>query len=147
MGAIEIRQITAAETIPLRHSVLRPGRPVEQATFPGDDAPGTAHFGAFKDGELLCIASLFAAPLPGQEGVQAFQLRGMATDLAARGLGLGTAIVEACAVYARQNGAKLLWCNARTDAVGFYLGLGFEIVGNEFDIPDVGPHSRMRLPL
>jgi GNAT superfamily N-acetyltransferase len=147
MGAIEIRQVAAAETIPLRHSVLRPGRRIEQASFPGDDAPGTAHFGAFKDGELLCIASLFATPLPGQEYVEAFQLRGMATDPAARGLGLGTAIVEACEVYARENGAKWLWCNARTSAVGFYSKLGFEGVGDEFDIPDVGPHFRMRLPL
>jgi predicted GNAT family N-acyltransferase len=147
MGAFEIRRITAAETIPLRHSVLRPGRPVEQAHFPGDDDPRTAHFGGFKDGHLLCVASLFASALPGEERAQAFQLRGMAADPVARGLGLGTALVKACAQHAGNNRAKLLWCNARTSAAGFYSRLGFEIVGNEFDIPDVGPHFRMRLPL
>jgi GNAT superfamily N-acetyltransferase len=127
--------------------VLRPGRPVEQASFPGDDDPRTAHFGAFKDGKLLCIASLFAAPFPGEEHLPAFQLRGMATDPEARGLGLGTAIVKLCKEYPRENGAKLLWCNARTSAAGFYSKLGFEIVGTEFNIPDVGPHFRMRLAL
>jgi GNAT superfamily N-acetyltransferase len=147
MGAFEIRQITDAETIPLRHSVLRPGRPIEQARFPGDEDPRTAHFGAYKDGHLLCVASLFDTPLPGQERVQAFQLRGMATNPLARRLGLGTALVKTCEAHARENAAKLLWCNARTSAAGFYRRLGFEVVGNEFDIPDVGPHFRMRLVL
>jgi GNAT superfamily N-acetyltransferase len=147
MGALEIRLITAAETIPLRHSVLRAGRPVEQARFAGDDHQSTVHFGAFNDGALLCIASLFSSSFPGEEGVAAFQLRGMATDPGARGLGLGTAVVEACVAYAREKGSQMLWCNARTTAAGFYSRLGFETVGNEFDIPDVGPHFRMRLLL
>jgi hypothetical protein len=38
---------------------------------------------------------------------------------------------------------KLIWCNARTSAVGFYSKLSWEIAGAEFDIPDVGPHFRM----
>jgi GNAT superfamily N-acetyltransferase len=105
---IEVRPIPAAETIPLRHSVLRPGRPIEEASFPGDDLPTTAHFGAWKNGELLCIASLFLARFPDQPGVIAFQLRGMATAPQARGLGLGTAIVNACLKFARDEGAELL---------------------------------------
>jgi ribosomal protein S18 acetylase RimI-like enzyme len=71
----------------------------------------------------------------------------MATAPQARGLRLGTSIVKACVAFARDNGARLLWCNARTGAVGFYSKLGFEIVGQEFEIPDVGPHFRMRFSL
>lgn len=143
----EVWQITADETIPLRHAVLRPGRPVETARFPGDDLPTTRHFGAFRDGRLLSIASLFEAELPEEPGSAALQLRGMATAFQAQGTGLGRALVLDCVSFARKNGARLLWCNARVPASGFYRKLGFEIVGDEFDIPDVGPHFRMKLEL
>jgi GNAT superfamily N-acetyltransferase len=142
----EVRIITAAETWPLRLAVLRPGRPIEAAQFPGDDAATTRHFGAFREGRLLGIASLYLTEMPEQPGLSAFQLRGMATALEARGTGCGRALVHACIAFTRENGAPLLWCNARTVAVEFYRKLGFAVIGGEFEIPDVGPHFRMLLP-
>jgi GNAT superfamily N-acetyltransferase len=144
---IEVRLISAAETLPLRQSVLRPGRSVEAAQFPGDDAPTTRHFGAFRDGRLLGIASLFLAEMPEQPGMRALQLRGMATAPEVRGAGFGRALILACVAYARTAGAQLFWFNARIGALGFYRKLGFEISGGEFEIPDVGPHFRMKLRL
>jgi len=143
----EIRQIGAAETLPLRLSVLRPGRPVESAHFPGDEAPDTRHFGAFRGSHLQGIASAFGVECPGRPGVPAFQIRGMATTPDARGTGLGRALVEACVAYAREKHAALIWCNARKTAAGFYQRLGFAILGEEFEIQDVGPHFRMHLAL
>ena len=147
IATVDVRQITAAETVPLRHAVLRPGRPVETALFSGDDLASTTHFGAFRNGQLLCVASLFEAQLPDEPGVAAIQLRGMATATEAQRTGLGRALVLDCVGFARERGARLLWCNARVYACGFYSKLGFEIVGKEFDIPDVGPHYRMKLEL
>ena len=141
--ASEVRVITAKETWPLRLAVLRPGRPIETAKFPGDDLPTTQHFGAFRDGHLLGIASLYQAELPERPGPRALQLRGMATSPDVRGMGFGRALARACMAFTRENGVELLWCNARVGAVGFYRKLGFEIVGTEFEIPDVGPHFRM----
>jgi GNAT superfamily N-acetyltransferase len=146
-GVAEVRVITAGETLPLRQTVLRPGRSLAAAQFSGDDAPATRHFGAFRDGRLVGTASLFLAELPEQTGLAAWQLRGMATAPEARGMGFGRALVFACVAFARENGARLLWCNARTPAVGFYRKLGFETLGGEFEIPGVGPHFRMRLRL
>jgi len=142
-----IRPITAAETFPLRLSVLRPGRPLSAAKFPGDDAATTHHFGAFRDRQLLGIASLFLAELPEMPGLSAFQLRGMAVAPEARGTGLGRALTLACISFAREKGLQILWCNARTYAVGFYQKLGLRIIGDEFNIPDVGPHFHMWLRL
>ena len=141
--AIEVRPITAAEALPLRQLVLRPGRPLEAAQYPEDHAPSTRHFGAFRDTRLLGIATLLRAEMPGQPGVPAIQLRGMATAPEVRGEGFGRALILACLAFAGENGVPLLWCNARTGAVGFYRKLGFEIVGTEFIVPDVGPHFRM----
>src|SRR6267378_2579457 len=118
IGAVEVRQISAAETVPLRHAVLRPGRPVAMALFSGDDLPSTKHFGAFRNGKLLCIASLYEAELPDEPGVASVQLRGMATAAEAQRSGLGRALVLGCVAFARENGARLLWCNARTYAAG-----------------------------
>jgi predicted GNAT family N-acyltransferase len=147
IATVEVRQISAAETVPLRHAVLRPGRSVETALFAGDDLPSTTHFGAFRNGQLLCVASLYEAEFPEEPSVAAIQLRGMATADDVQRTGLGRALVLGCVAFAREKGARLLWCNARVYASGFYSKLGFEIVGKEFDIPDVGPHFRMKIML
>jgi GNAT superfamily N-acetyltransferase len=106
IARVEVRQVSAAETVPLRHAVLRPGRPVETAFFQGDDLPSTKHFGAFRNGQLLCIASLFEAELPDEPDVAAVQLRGMATAAEAQRTGLGRALVLGCIAYAREKGAR-----------------------------------------
>jgi len=140
---IDIRAITAAETLPLRSSILRPGRPLTAAQFPGDDLPTTKHFGAFREGGIVGIASLFHAELPECAGEPALQLRGMATASEVRGAGFGRALVAACLAFTKDSGMRLIWCNARTSAVGFYRKLDWKILSEEFDVPDVGPHFRM----
>ena len=140
---IEVRLITAEETLPLRLAVLRPGRPRDSAIFPGDDAPDTRHYGAFLDGRLWSIASLYRAELPEKPGQEAFQLRGMATDPSARNQGLGRALMVACIEYTQAQRVPILWCNARITAADFYRKLEFEAIGPQFVIPDVGPHFRM----
>ena len=54
---IEVRRVAASEVRPLRHLVLRPGRPFEETTFPGDEAASAAHFGAWRGAELLAVAT------------------------------------------------------------------------------------------
>jgi ribosomal protein S18 acetylase RimI-like enzyme len=60
-----------------------------------------------------------------------------------RGAGLGRAVLERCLDHARERGARVVWCNARTGAIGFYERLGFEVVSEVFDVPVIGPHVRM----
>lgn len=145
MTTLKIRTITAAETLDLRHAILRAGLPHETANFPGDDAPSSRHFGAFRDGLLVGVATMHYVPLldqPDHEG-SAFQVRGMATAEEVRGLGVGSALLAACIAEARRTGANWIWCNARTPAAGFYGRHGFEVQGGVFDIPTAGPHVRM----
>ncbi len=142
-GAVEVRPVTAAETWALRLAVLRPHRPLAAAQFPGDDLPTTKHLGAFQGGALVGIASLFLADFPARPGVPALQLRGMATAPEVRGAGFGRALVAASVAFTCERGIELIWCNARTSALGFYGKLGWEISGPEFEVPDVGPHFHM----
>jgi GNAT superfamily N-acetyltransferase len=137
-----IRLLSATETHPIRLKVLRPGLPPESAVFDGDSDPGTLHLGAFLEGKLAGVASLFRAPFQ-EVPAPALQLRGMATLPGYRGHGCGRLLVEACYSAALNRSVRTLWCNARESALGFYSKLGWEIVGSRFEIPTVGPHFQM----
>ena len=146
-AAEEVRRISSAAVRPLRHLVLRPGRPFEESAFPGDGAPGAAHFGAYRAGELLAVATLLDAPHPERAGLRACQVRGMASHPSVRGLGFGAAVLAACVAEARARGAALVWCNAREAALAFYESAGFVATGERFEIPGIGPHFRAHLEL
>ncbi|MGW1881778.1 GNAT family N-acetyltransferase [Streptomyces sp. NPDC001970] len=67
----------------------------------------------------------------------------LAVTEAARGLGVGAALVRAIEVSARDRGLTSVDLHAQTHALGFYERLGYEAYGPEF--PDAGiPHRAMR---
>lgn len=136
-----IRSVPASQTRPLRQALLRPGQPQEELRYPGDEAAHTLHAGAFAEGELVGIASVYS----GRDGDQAdaWRLRGMATQPAVRGQGYGTALLRACLGHVARLDGSHVWCNARSHAVGFYARHGFATRGEEFHLPGVGPHYRM----
>jgi ribosomal protein S18 acetylase RimI-like enzyme len=67
----------------------------------------------------------------------------MATIGSYRGRGIGNQLVNFAIVYLRGQKANYIWCNARKNAVKFYLNLGFEVVSPEFEVPGIGPHYAM----
>lgn len=144
---VEVRPVPATETRPLRHLVLRPGQPAESTIYRGDDDPDTRHYAAFVGGHLVGIASLYREPRPGADTVPGWRLRGMATSGDARGRGVGRALLAACLEHVAARGGGEVWCNARAEALGFYAAAGFEVLGDEFDIPGIGPHRVMRREL
>ena len=142
-----IRSITAAEARPLRHAVLRPGLPPETTLYPGDDDADSFHAGAFVAGALVGVATLHHKPPPGEADAGAWQLRGMAVAPEQQGRGLGRALAQACGQAAAARGGTRLWCNGRVSALGFYRSLGFEPVGEVFQLPHSGPHYLLVLRL
>lgn len=136
--------------------MLRPGRPPAAAVWPLDDAPGAVHLAAYDadaGSDPVGVATLLPAPYPGagqdeDEDEPAYQLRGMAVRPDLAGRGVGSALVAASVDAVRARGARLLWCNARTPAAGFYARHGFRREGAEFTPAELGiPHVRMRLPV
>ncbi len=135
-----IRPISAAETRPLRHALLRPFQTAETLVYSGDEAPDSLHLGAFWQDRLVGIASLSRQPFPGCPGQPAWQLQGLATAPEVRRQGLGAALVRACLEHAKSFGGGFVWCNGRTSALSFYRALGFQTWGEEFQTPGTGPH-------
>ncbi|MFE5909768.1 GNAT family N-acetyltransferase [Streptomyces wedmorensis] len=70
----------------------------------------------------------------------------LAVAKAARGLGVGAALVLAVEDVARERGLTAVDLHAQTHALGFYERLGYTAYGPEF--PDAGmPHRAMRKAL
>ncbi len=141
---MEVTTITAEETRPLRHLVLRPTQPAEATEYPGDHDHETCHFGTFDGGRLVGIASLYReSRVDGPAG--GWRLRGMATAIDSRGRGAGRALLSACCGHIAARGGGELWCNARMAAHDFYTAAGFEPIGPQFHIEDIGAHVVMRI--
>ena len=135
--SVSLQEVPLHRILPLRHSVLRAGRPREEALFDGDDAPGTRHFGAFISDECASCLSLIKSSF---EGNPAFQLRGMATMPEHAKKGIGRSLLD----FAISTVDHIpVWCNARTESAGFYTKAGWVENGLPFNIEGIGPHVTM----
>lgn len=144
---MHVRPISAAETRPIRQKVLRPTQTAEELVFPGDDEPTAGHFGAFVGHDLVGVASVYEQGETGQTEAGLWRLRGMAVLPEYRGRGLGVRLFEATADHAIVHGGSTYWCTARVTARDFYLARGMHQVGDEFELPTIGPHVIMRMAL
>ncbi|HEY9030226.1 MAG TPA: GNAT family N-acetyltransferase [Kangiella sp.] len=144
-----IRSVPQANIIPLRHSVLRAGQPVETCYYEEDNMEGCFHLAAFIDGRVVSIASFYPESHSKQDTDSeldrdcTWRLRGMATDPESQGKGYGAELLKEGLRICNEKGARVLWCNARTTAAPFYSKLNFDIKGEEFEIEGIGPHYFM----
>jgi len=143
MNKIKVKKITYLETFPVRSAVLRQGKPIETCFFLGDDAKDTTHFGLFINDNLTGVASVFKVNNDNFDKKKQFQLRGMAVLDGFQGLGYGNLILNTVCKFVEAENADVLWFNAREKAVPFYQNFGFSILGNSFEIPEIGTHFVM----
>ena len=109
--------------------------------FPADDDPTTRHFAAENGGEIVGCVTLH---LRDWDGVPAWQLRGMAVAEKFQNRGVGGRLLDAAEHWVAKNAqSRVMWCNGRTPAVGFYIKHGWRVVSGEFDIAESGPHVKM----
>lgn len=138
-----IREIPAPETYPLRHLVLRRGQSFSAVQWPGDEVEGAFHVGYFEADRLISIVSFIPEEAPEFDEPRAVRLRGMATHPEFRYKGAAREIVLYGLERLRQQQVLLVWCHARTPVVPFYFNLGFAMKGEEFEVPEIGPHVLM----
>jgi GNAT superfamily N-acetyltransferase len=112
---MKIKVIDAQQTFQIRHEVMWPNAPLDYVKL-DDDAKGL-HYGAYVDGKLVSVVSLFI------NGAEA-QFRKFATLHAYQGKGLGTALLKFVIKEAEGRGAMRIWCNARADKTDFYKKFG-----------------------
>ncbi|CRK82765.1 GNAT family N-acetyltransferase [Neobacillus massiliamazoniensis] len=137
---LEVRKIKPEMTYSLRHSVLRPHQTLEDCIYDTDHADHAFHVGAFYQGKLISIASFCIEKNPNFSNEMQYRLRGMATLDEFRKLGVGRAVINYAENLLKEQGVDFLWCKGRTTVQEFYNKLGFNIQGEVFDYPPIGPH-------
>jgi GNAT superfamily N-acetyltransferase len=162
----EARQVTADVIRPLRHAVLRPGKPWASAFYPHDEDPLSGHFAVMSHGpagrQLLAVGSILpdapSWPNPSGQGSDegaagsdvtgfAWRIRGMAARFDMRSKGLGGLVLTGLISHAQSRPESqpdgLLWFTARIQAVAFYERFGFVTRGGIGRVPGLGPHITM----
>ncbi|MFK7759085.1 MAG: GNAT family N-acetyltransferase [Phycisphaerales bacterium] len=148
--AFTVGLIDPAETHTLRQRVLRPYLTVHEVAMEHDVLPSTFHVGAkvcvdhTGIDEVVAIMTVMRDPLPGSES-GAWRIRGMASSPEMRGKGSAGVVLKFGIKHAWSIKHETIWCNARRVAYGFYERFGFELIGDEFDIPGIGPHKVMTI--
>ncbi len=142
-----IQEISSEQTYPLRSEILRWGQvPPEKCGNPEDILDGSFHLGYFENNKLVGIASFHIEPMPDNPN-KAYRLRGMAVAKSHQNKGIGKKLVQYAIELLKNKNVEYLWCNARTSAKYFYEKMNFETFSEEFEIPNIGPHYRMRIKL
>jgi len=141
-----LKEIQAEETWPVRHPVLRKGRPLEDVYMEADEKESTFHLGIFYKTQIVGVASFMEDTHLDFSGYQS-RLRGMAVLPEYRKKGLAEMLLNKGEQLLKEKGRTLLWFNARIAALNFYKTLGYKTIGPEFDIPKVGPHFVMKKEL
>ena len=143
---IVIKQITAAETYPLRIEILRNGKAINYH-FVGDNRKTTIHLGAYVNHKCIAIVSLISNPNKSFSNLSIYQLRGMGVAKSYQKQGIGKLLIVESLKVLKINECELIWCNAREIALSFYKKMGFSIKGKKFQIPGVGSHYLMYIAL
>jgi ribosomal protein S18 acetylase RimI-like enzyme len=147
-NSIYVKEIRPEDTHPLRIAVLREGN-TQNIIFDGDNDTDTFHLGAMFYGSTIGIASFYKRSPPEELNMikdkQCYQLRGMGVHPEYRGLDAASKLLSEGEkmIVANHGPDSAVWCNARTGAMGFYRKKGYEAVGEEFQVLDVGPHYLM----
>ena len=139
-----VQFISAAQTIDLRCRILRPGQPVENCQYVGDDDEQTFHLGALADAKIVSNGTFMKEKNKNfPESLLSYRLRGLATDSEFQKQGFGQLIINSAVQELLKRNCDLLWFNARVSAEEFYRKLGFSALPEIFDIPLAGPHKVM----
>ncbi len=138
-----IKKITHLESYYIRHPVLRAGKSITSCHFDGDEFKTTTHFGYFIDDKLVGVASVFENKSIFFDDEHSYQIRGMAILEKYQNRGLGRILMRYCEKYVQNDSEKLIWFNARINAVKFYEKLGYSIIGNVLEIKEAGTHLVM----
>ncbi|MBN3494033.1 GNAT family N-acetyltransferase [Vibrio neptunius] len=130
---MDVRKISAEDTLALRHLVLWPEKSVDFCRLEEDDA--SLHFGAFVAGKLVCVASVFVTD-------DVARLRKFATSPEYQGQGIGSNLLKVIISQLQNTGVIVFWCDARESALSVYKRIGMAELGECFYKGDI-PYYKM----
>lgn len=141
---VKIEKVDVSRIRDLRYKVLWPhlDGPNECEISP-DKEESTFHMAAILNDKVVGTVTLLVEVNPKFEEKKQYRLRAMATDPEIRGYGIGAALVSEAVEELKRMNVKLLWCDARLIATGFYERQDFKMKGQVYEVPKIGPHKLM----
>ena len=140
---MQVCLVSTSKLYAFRNLVLRPGKPLHTTFYDKDHDIDTFHMAISIESKAQCIATFYPEKMEGVYSRKSYRLRGMATHPNFRRKGLGKDLMQSAFIHLLQQQADLLWCKARLVAVPFYRSLGFQIIGEQYEIEGIGPHYNM----
>tara|TARA_R110002051_G_scaffold165130_3_gene235990 strand:- start:49786 stop:50199 length:414 start_codon:yes stop_codon:yes gene_type:complete len=119
----KIIEITAYETLPIRHRVMWPDKPFNYVKLPEDNEG--RHYGLFLANELISVISLF---ITNGEA----QFRKFATVENYQGKGYGSLLLHEIMKIAALESLTRIWCNARKNKSDFYSKFGMTLTNETY---------------
>ncbi len=101
----------------------------------------TLHRAAFLDGKVIGVSRIQ------KNSPQEAQIRYMGVLEEYRSHGIGRRLVESLEEAAREKGFEYIILDSRQNAVGFYIILGYEVVGESYLLFDSIQHYKMKKQL
>lgn len=136
------RFISSTETYPLRLNVLWPHlSKLDECSLPIDDLDTTFHTGVEHENKVVTTATFLKENNNNFPTKNQYRLRAMASLPEVSGMGFGKDAVEFAIDELKNRGVELLWCDARKIALGFYEKIGFTVVGDYYEVRNIGPHK------
>ncbi|MBY0244128.1 MAG: GNAT family N-acetyltransferase [Sphingobacteriaceae bacterium] len=120
---MKVEQIPFYLTWKIRHEVMYPNLDIETVKIKNDE--NAVHFGVYFEDKLSSVLSLFTEN-------ESVQLRKFATLNHLQKKGLGTFLLKNALEYVKKQNSKLIWCNARVNAIDFYTKFGFQQTEQRF---------------
>lgn len=118
-----ITEVPYHDVLTMRQQVMYPDKDTEFVKLSDDDRG--LHIGVYEKEELVSVMSIF---LRGRD----VQFRKLATRNDMQGKGFASALMQWLIDYANDMKLNRLWCNARTNATGFYKKFGYEETDERF---------------
>ena len=140
---VNITKVDADKVRTLRHSELRKGQDFSTTSYIEDYEAGTFHMACIVDEKIVTCASYYPEKSIKIKSKRAYRLRGMATDSNFQRKGYASDLMQESFKELKKRDCDMVWCNARLGAVDFYKSVGFKIIGEIFDIAEIGPHYYM----
>ena len=121
----------------LRHKILRIPLKIDFTASELEKDKDDFHIGIFDQNEIL-LGCMILSP----EKNNKVKMRQVAVDNHLQGKGIGSELLQFAEDFAKSQGFTYIHCNARKEAVPFYLKNGYRISGDAF--LEVGiPHVYM----
>lgn len=141
---VKIKKVKVDLIKPLRYQVLWPHLENEAACqIEPDNENSTFHIAALLEDKIVGTATLIVDVNKKFSEPNQYRLRAMATAPEVRGYGVGAKIIQNVIAELKKREVKLVWCDARLIATGFYEKQDFRVKGKAYQVPDIGPHKLM----